>query len=172
MTVKAHVAAISVLGVWLAFLTSRQTALYPTVAQPATELVPIWLVLGAVIVAVIGRLLARSTRVVVACMTVLVCGAALVAAQLGTPLANASGDVVGGDYCGDFCRTAIMGRFLWFFGWPLLTATGLVLLGRRDRLAVGGVVERIAWTRAWASATLLLGLVAAAVWWGIILPKG
>jgi hypothetical protein len=79
---------------------------------------------------------------------------------------------VGGDYCGDFCRTAIMGRFLSFFGWPLLTAIGLVLLGRRDRRAAGGAAERAIWTRAWATATLVLGLLASAVWWWIILPEG
>ena len=156
----------------MALLTSRQTALFPTVARPAVELVPIWLALGAVVVGVVGRRFAPSTSVAVVCMAVLVCGAALTAAQLGAPLANASGDVVGGDYCGDQCRTAIMGRFLWFFGWPVLTATGLVLLGRRDRLATGGVVERTVWTRAWASSTLVLGLIASVVWWRIILPKG
>lgn len=162
----------SVLGVWLAFLTSRQTALYPTVAQPATELVPITLALGAIVTAVVGRLFASSTTVAVVSMAFLSCGAALVAAQLGAPLANASGGEVGGDYCGDFCRTAIMGRFVSFFGWPPLTAIGLVLLGRRDRLAAGGGAERATWTRAWATATLVLGLLTSVVWWQIILPQG
>lgn len=73
---------------------------------------------------------------------------------VGAPLANASEGAVGGDYCGDLCRTAIM---------------GLVLLGRRDRPAVGGDAERASWTRAWAVATLVLGLLASAVWWRIIL---
>ena len=164
--------ASSALVVWLALLTSRQTALYPTVAQPAAELVPISLALGAIVVAVVGHLVASSTRVAVVCMAVLSCGAALVAAQLGAPLANASAGEVGGDYCGDFCRTAIMGRFLSFFGWPLLSAIGLVLLGRRDRRAAGGGAERAIWTRAWATATLVLGLLASAVWWRIILPEG
>lgn len=164
--------ASSVLVVWLAFLTSRQTALYPTVAQPAAELAPIPLALVAIVAAVIGRLLASSTSVAVVCMAVLSCGAALVAAQLGAPLANASDGVIGGDYCGDVCRSAIMGRFISFFGWPLLTAFGLVLLGRRDRLVAGGGAERATWTRAWAIATLILGLLASAVWWRIILPEG
>jgi hypothetical protein len=162
----------SVLVVWLAFLSSRQTALYPTVAQPAVELVPIPLAFGAIIVAFVGRLLAWSTSVAVVWMAVLSCGAALVAAQLGAPLSNASDGVVGGDYCGDFCRSAIMGRFISFFGWPLLTASGLILLGRRDRLVAGGGAEHAAWTRAWAAATLVLGLLASAVWWRVILPEG
>ena len=108
--------ASSVLVVWLAYLTSRQTALYPTVAGPAAELVPMSLALGAIVVAIVGRLFTSSTSVAAVCMAVLVCSAALVAAQLGGPLANASGATVGGDYCGDFCRTAIMGRFVSFFG--------------------------------------------------------
>jgi hypothetical protein len=99
-------------------------------------------------------------------------GAALLAVQLGAPLANASGGEVGGDYCGDFCRTAIMGRFLSFFGWPVLTAIWLVLLGRRDRRAAGGGAGRASWTRVWATATLVLGLLVSAVWWRIILAKG
>lgn len=164
--------ASSVLVVWLAYLTSRQTALYPTVAGPAAELVPMSLALGAIVVAIVGRLVTSSTSVAAVCMAVLVCSAALVAAQLGGPLANASGATVGGDYCGDFCRTAIMGRFVSFFGWPLLTAIGLVLLGRRDRRAAGGGAERASWTRAWATATLVFGLLAAVVWWRIILPEG
>ena len=164
--------ASSVLVVWLAYLTSRQTALYPTVAGPAAELVPIPLALGAIVVAIVGRLFTSPTSVAVVCMAVLACDAALVAAQLGAPLANASGGTVGGDYCGDFCRTAIMGRFISFFGWPILTSIGLVLLGRRDRRAAGGGAARASWTRGWATATLVLGLLAAAVWWRIILPEG
>jgi hypothetical protein len=164
--------ASSVLAVWLALLTSRQTALYPTVPQPAVELVPIALAIGAIVVAAVGRLFAPSTGVAVVLMAILSCGAALVAAQLGAPLANASGGEVGGDYCGDFCRTAIMGRFVSFFGWPVLTAIGLVLLSRRDPLTASGGAVRATWTRAWATATLALGLLASAVWWRIILPKG
>jgi hypothetical protein len=162
----------SALGIWLTFLTSRQTALYPTVAHPATELVPTSLTLLVVAVAVAGRRLASTTSVAVVCMAVLSCGAALAAAQLGAPLANASEGAVGGDYCGDFCRGAIMGRFISFAGWPLLTAIGLVLLGRRDPLIVGDGTERAAWTRAWAIATLVLGLLASAIWWRVILPRG
>jgi hypothetical protein len=171
MRFKAQLGASSVLGVWLALLASRQTALYPTVQDPATELIPTMVTLGVIVVALVGRLLAPSTSVAVVCMAIISCGAALMAAQLGAPLANASGDVVGGDYCGDLCRTAILGRFLWFFGWPLLTATVLVLLGRSDGRAVGGL-DRVIWTRAWASATLVLGLIGSAVWWRIILPNG
>jgi hypothetical protein len=65
-----------------------------------------------------------------------------------------------------------MGRLVSFFGWPLLTAIGLVLLGRRDRRASEGGAERAAWTRAWATAALVIGLPAAAVWWRMILPEG
>jgi hypothetical protein len=162
----------SMLAAWLAFLTSRQTALYPTVAQPAAELVPISLALGAIFVAVIGRVFASSTSMAFLCIVVLCCGAALVAAQLGAPLANASGGEVGGDYCGDFCRSAIVARFVSFFGWPLLTASGLVLLGRRDRRTAGGGAERADWTRAWATSTLVLGLLTSVIWWRIILPEG
>ncbi len=164
--------ASSILAIWLAFLTSRQTALYPTVSQPAVELVPTSLALGAIILAVVGRLVAPSTSVAVACMAVISCSAALLAAQLGTPLANASDGVIGGDYCGDFCRTAIMGRFVSFFGWPILTAIGLVLLDRRDRVDSENRAQRASWTGAWATSTLVLGLLFSAVWWRIILPVG
>jgi hypothetical protein len=77
--------ASSVLVVWLALLTSRQTALYPTVAQPAAELVPISVTIGAIVAAAVGPLVASSTSVAVVCMAVLSYGAALVAAQLGAP---------------------------------------------------------------------------------------
>ena len=165
-------AASSIVAIGLAFLTSRQTALYPTVAQPAVELVPASLAFGAVALAVVGRLVAPSTSVAVVCMAALSWSAALLAAQLGAPLANASDGAIGGDYCGDFCRTAIMGRFVSFFGWPILTAISLVLLGRRDRLEPDDGGERASWTRAWATATLVLGFLFAAIWWRIILPGG
>jgi hypothetical protein len=162
----------SVLGAWLTLLTRRQTALYPTVAEPATELVPASIVLVVIGLAVVGRLLARSTSVVVVSMAFLVGGTALLAAQLGAPLANALEGQVGGDYCGDFCRTAIMARFGSFFAWPPLAAAGLIVLGRWDRHDLAERAERASWTRAWATVTLVFGLLASVVWWRTILPEG
>jgi hypothetical protein len=171
-TLLRVVAAGAVLVVWLAYLASRQTALYPTIADPATEIAPGLVVLAAIAAAVVGRLLATSTLAIVATLAVMTGGIALLAAQLGSPLANASGGVTGGDYCGDQCRGAIAVRFVSFFGWPILTSIGLVLLGRQDRAVGGDRGSRAAWTRAWSLATLAIGLPAAAVWWQIILPKG
>lgn len=164
--------ASATLALWLALLTSRQTALYPTVAEPAVEFLPAWFVLGAIALAVVGRVFAGSTIVAVVCMAVLTCGIGLLAAQLGAPLANASEGQVGGGYCGDFCRTAIMGRFVAYFGWPPLAAILLVLLARLDRSNGPTHDDRAGWSRAWATAVLVLGSIASAVWWGVILPNG
>lgn len=169
MTPRALISANVVLGAWLAFLGSRQTPLYPTIAHPATELLPVELMVGVVVVAAVGRLLARSTIPAVLCMLVTMSGIASLAAQLGSPLANASGGVVGGDYCGDFCRTAIAFRFVTFFLWPFVGATLLVLLGRRDT-GTEAAIDRSRWTRALAKWSLLLGLVSSAAWWRIVLP--
>jgi len=65
-----------------------------------------------------------------------------------------------------------MGRFVSFFGWPILTAIGLVLLSRRNRMKAEGGSDCPSWTRAWATATLVLGLFASVIWRRIILPEG
>lgn len=84
-----------------------------------------------------------------------------------SPLANASGD-----YCGDFCRSAIMGRFLAFFGWPSVTAVGLAIFGRWERRRPEfGSAERAAWSWTWAVVTIVLATVAADAGWRIILLR-
>lgn len=166
--VRWLVAAV-LLGAWLVLLTSRQTALYPTFAPPGPELLPVPITV-AVLVASVALRAARPTIVTHVVFLAVTSGVvALLAAHLGSPLANASGN-----YCGDFCRSAIMGRFLAFFGWPLLTSGGLLVLAHREaRLPAGReAMERAAWSRAWAGVTLVVGLCAAVAWWRIILPNG
>lgn len=157
-----------VLGPWLLLLTSRQVALYPAVGGPGSPLFPVPIVVGVAALFVALRAVRPTTTTHVAFLAVLTCAVALLAAHLGSPLANASGD-----YCGDFCRSSIMGRFVAFFGWPVVTAGALAVLARREnRGQVPGREVRAAWSRAWAWVTLVLGLVAAAAWWRIILPNG
>jgi len=161
--------AAALLGPWLLFLTTRQTALYPPAPTPAVELVPTAVTIGAIIVAVALRLALPGTLVHGLFLTVLTGGVALGAAQLGIPLANAAAD-----YCGDFCRSAIFGRFLTFFGWPIATSLAIGALARREARppADAGSLERAAWSRAFAAVVLFLGLGAGTLWWGIILPNG
>jgi hypothetical protein len=158
---------VAVVGLWLLFLTSRQVALFPPATAPAPELVPGPLVIGVLAAALGLRLLRPSIASHLVLVGLAVCAAALFAAQLGSPFANATGD-----YCGDLCRTAIMGRFATFFGWPIVVAGSLAALGRLGRGPLSEKVERVAWTRPWAVATLTLGLVASVVWWRIVLPNG
>jgi hypothetical protein len=160
-------APIAVLGPWLLLLTSRQVALYPPASAPATELLPGPVALALLAAVVVLRLLVTSTVTHVVLLATTVCCAALFAAQLGTPLANASGD-----YCGDLCRTAIAGRFATFFGWPIVVAGLVAAAGRRKDGSTIGSAELAAWTRPWAFATLVLGLLASVAWWRIVLPGG
>ena len=66
-----------------------------------------------------------------------------------------------------------MGRFVLFFGWPVVTAGFFAVLARTERRqSEPGSSERAAWSSAWAGMTLILGLAAAIAWWRIILPNG
>ncbi len=159
---------LALVGGWLVFLTARQVELFPPAAEPATELVPASLVGGLVAVVTVVRVARPSLGTHIGFLTAVTVGLALLAAQLGQPLANATAD-----YCGDQCRTAIIGRFVAFFGWPILAAVALWLVVRSERRdANRPAVERAAWTRAWAIVTLVAGSVAGVAWWRIILPNG
>jgi hypothetical protein len=151
----------------LLLITTRQTELFDGAGggDPGPELLPVPIVLGAMATAVIARLLAPSSLAHNACLAIVVCGVATLAASLGVPFANATAD-----YCGDFCRTAIMGRFGAFFGWPAVTALALWLVSRSEgaRESPGSAVWP-GWTRAWILPTLILGLMAAVLWWWIVL---
>ena len=161
------VPAVLVSG-WLVLITSRQVALFPPAGAPAGELLPTSLVGGLVAVATAVRVGRPSLLTHLGFLAAFTFGLALLAAQLGQPLANATAD-----YCGDQCRTAIMGRFVAFFGWPILAAVALWLVVRSERRDPGArAVERAAWTRTWAIVTLVAGMVAAVAWWRIILPNG
>jgi hypothetical protein len=162
--------AAALLAPWLIFLTARQTALYPPSPTPATELVSLPVAVAVVMLSAAVLWLARPGPLVHAVLlTVLTGGIALVGAQLGSPLANATAD-----YCADFCRSAIFGRFLTFFGWPLAAALGVAALALREARAPSAVasLSRVAWSRAFAVVTLVLGYVASIAWWGIVLPTG
>lgn len=160
--------AAAILGSWLLLLTSQQVALYPTSSPPEPFPLPAPVVVGAVLAAGVLRVVRRTTLVHVTFLAVFVCGVALLAAHLGSPLANAAGD-----YCGDFCRSAIMGRFLVFFGWPIVTAVGLAIFGRWERRRPEfESAERAAWSSTWAVVTVVLGTIAGVAWWRIILPNG
>jgi hypothetical protein len=160
--------AVLILGPWLLLLTNLQTALYPLESPPTPSPVPAPLVAGAIIVTGWLRVQRRTTPAHLLFLVVLVCGVAFLAAHVGSPLANASGE-----YCGDFCRTAIMGRFLAFFGWPILVAAGLAVLGRLERSRPeAGASERASWSWAWGAVALVLGTLASIAWWRIILPNG
>lgn len=159
---------MALLGTWLLFLTTRQVALFPRLGPPLepTPVVPI--AIATTMLALVVRLWRPSTVTHVAMLALITGSIALWAAQLETPLANATTD-----YCGDFCRTAIIGRAATFFGWPIVTAGALWVLARleaRNKTTAG--VERAEWTRAWAGTSLILGLAASVAWWTIILPDG
>jgi hypothetical protein len=165
--VRAVVAA-AILGPWLILITMRQTALYDGSGggPPGRELVAAPITLAVMAAALVVRVLRPSVPVHVVCLAVLVCGLALLAAQLGSPFANATAE-----YCGDYCRTAILARFLSFAGWPLLGAAGLLAAWAWESRRPGpGAVERARWSHAWIYPTLILGLIGSATWWGIILP--
>lgn len=153
---------------WLIVITSRQVALFPPAATPASELLSISLIGGLVAAAAAIRVARPSLATHVGLLLAMTFGLALLAAQLGQPLANATAD-----YCGDLCRTAIMGRFVAFFGWPVLAAIVLWAIARSEsRAPAEPAAERAAWTRSWAVMTLAAGIGFAVVWWQIILPNG
>lgn len=164
---RALVAA-AVLAAWLLLITTRQTALYRGNGggPPGSELLPLAVVLAAMAIAVAARFGRPSVTTHLIGIASVVGGLALLAANLGVPFANASAT-----YCGDFCRTAIMGRFVAFFGWPLLAALGLALAWRLERSgATDEAMRRAAWSKAWIFPTLIVGLLAALAWWRIVLP--
>jgi hypothetical protein len=162
------VVAALVLGPWLLFLTSLQVPLYPADGAPPPSPIPTLAVVVAVGASAVMRALVPTTRLHVLFLAVTTCGVATLAAHIGDPLANATAT-----YCGDLCRTAIMFRFVAFFGWSVVMAAGLALLARWERSGGrAGSGIRVAWSLAWASAVLVLGLPAAVAWWRIILPSG
>lgn len=154
---------VAILVPWLALLTTRQVALFPPADQPPVPLP--FAVTAGVAVGAVAALVLRWVRPTAAthvlALAVLTCGVSLAAAQIGEPLANATDD-----YCGDFCRNAILGRFLSFFGWPVVTAVALAGVARFE------AAEWSSWTWPWATVTLLAGLAVAVAWWRIILPNG
>jgi len=152
----------------LILITSRQVALFPPDATRGSELLP-WPLMGGLVAVAVGFRVERpSLATHLALLMALTFGLALLGAQLGQPLANATAD-----YCGDLCRTAIIGRFVAFFGWPVLAAIALWAIARSEARTAGeAAAERASWTRSWAVVTLLMGVVAAIAWWRIILPNG
>jgi hypothetical protein len=163
---RALVAA-GILAPWLVVITSRQVPLYRGVGggPPGEELVP-WQIALVVVAAALGLRVARPTAATHAvALAVGICSLALLAASLGTPFANATAD-----YCGDSCRTAIMGRMVAFFGWPILGTLMLIAAHRSDRrTATPAALDRAAWSAAWIAPTAIFGLVAAAAWARIVL---
>ena len=160
--------ASGVLGVWLLVIASRQVALYAGAGggPPGDELLPVPVTGSAMLLALAARIARPSVLTHVACIVALVCGLALLGASLGSPFANATAT-----YCGDFCRDAIMGRFIAFFGWPIVSAFALYVAWRWERASHRpGSVEQAAWSRAWILPTLVLGLAAALLWWHALLP--
>jgi hypothetical protein len=160
--------ATVLLGAWLLLITSRQLALFPRSAAFPAELLPPPIVVGLILVAAAVRAVRPSLVSHVAFLVAFSFGLALLGSQLGQPLANSTAD-----YCGDQCRTAILGRFVTFFGWPILAALALAILARREaRSPAAAARERAAWSWAWAAAALVGGIAAAVVWGRIILPNG
>jgi hypothetical protein len=165
--VRALVAA-AILGPWLFLITTRQTALYDGAGggPPGPELIGTPITMVAMAAALALRVLRPSVLTHVVCLAVLIGGLALLAANLGSPFANATAD-----YCGDFCRDAIMYRFLAFFGWPLLGAACLAIAWRWERRRPElGASQRALWSHAWIYPTVVLGAIAPTAWWRIILP--
>ena len=159
---------IAVLGPWLLLIAWQQTALHSGAGggPPGRELLPMPVTLAAMAFAVALRVTRASVAAHVACLVVVVCGLALLAASLGTPFANATDT-----YCGDFCRNAILARMVAFFGWPLIAAAGLTIVARADRAKEEAAArDRAAWSQAWIFPTLILGLAAAVAWSRIVLP--
>lgn len=153
---------------WLILITSRQVALFPPAATPASELLPLSLIGGLIAVAAGVRVERPSLATHLALLAALTFGLALLGAQLGQPLANATAD-----YCGDLCRSAIIFRFVAFFGWPILAAIAFWAIARSEgRSTSEAAAARASWTRSWAMVTLVTGIAAAIAWWRIILPNG
>lgn len=159
---------IVLVGGWLIAITSRQVALFPPAPTLPSELVPIPIAVGLLALASAFRVARPVVAAHVAFLVGLTFCLALLAAQIGQPLANATADE-----CGDQCRSAIFSRFIGFFGWPVLAGIVLVVLARAEARAPDPTAaERAAWTQSWAVITFLTGMTAAVAWWRIILPNG
>jgi hypothetical protein len=161
-------AAAAILGSWLLLLTSWQVALYPTgETLPTARMpaLPVVVVMGA---AVLARVRWPSTLTHLLALAIFVGGVAALAANPGSPLPSAVGDL-----CSASCRDGIAGRFINFYGWPIAVFAVLGWRARIERESPDPVSRACwTWTWAWAIAALVLGLWAALVWWQIILPKG
>ena len=164
---KRSLGAVAILAPWLLLISSRQVQLYAGEGggPPRPELLPMPVVLAAIAVALILPRIRPSVAIHVACLAVAVSGVALLAASLGTPFADATAE-----YCGDLCRTQIMFRTAAFVGWPALASAGLALQARADLRAPDALgLERAEWSRAWVAPTLILGYLASATWWQLVL---
>lgn len=155
------------LGGWLLLITLFQRPLQAGAGGglPGPELLPPTATLGAMALAVVIRVLRPSVATHLVCLAVVVGGIALLAANLGTPFANATAT-----YCGDFCRSEIILRMLGWIGWPPLVALGLWVATRLERRRSEAAAERAAWTRAWIWPVLIVGWAASIAWWRIVLP--
>lgn len=163
-TLLDWVPPVVVVGTWLGMLTILQVALFPRAPRLSAP-VDLGLPLVLAVLAVGIRLLAPgvvSQHLAIGGVVALV---AVLSAQVAIPLANATDT-----YCGDFCRTAIIGRGAVFVGWPVATAGVLAIVARLERRRGQPRLAGIA--VAWAGTTLVLGLVAAWAWWQAILPNG
>jgi hypothetical protein len=161
-------AAAAILGPWLLLLTSWQVALYPIGETLPTARLPSWPMLVAMGAAVLIRVRWPLTLTHVLALAVLVGGVAALAANPGSPISGAVGDL-----CGPSCRNDILGRFISFYGWPIGVFVGLGWRARIERRSPDPVSRAgWTWTCAWAIAALALGLWAAGEWWRIILPEG
>jgi hypothetical protein len=156
----AALVPIAILAPWLALITSAQRALFPRTADLPVE-PPILLFAVAAVAALAVRVVVPSVRSHSVALATVTAAVSLAAAKIGAPLANATVD-----YCGDQCRTAIIGRAASFFGWPIALAAIVALSARADS------PDRATWSRRWAVTTLVLGELAAIVWWRTILPNG
>ena len=163
------VAAV-ILGPWLYLITTRQVALYDGAgggpAGPELISTPFTIALMAAAGAL--RVLRPSVATHVVCLAVLIGGLALLAAHLGSPFANATAD-----YCGDLCRSAIVGRLS-----PSRSSVGRSSARPASRSPGDGSADDpsrrplsgLFGTDAWIYPTLVLGTVASIAWWRITLP--
>jgi hypothetical protein len=147
------------LAAWLLLIALQLRPLYDGAGggPPGPQLLPPVITLGAIGLATLVHLARPSVAMHLGWLAVTVGGVALLAADLGSPFANATET-----YCGDFCRTAIMTRFAAYFCWPLVVALGLFLIARHQAAALAG------WTRAWIVPVVGVGTGGSVIWWRIV----
>jgi hypothetical protein len=147
------------LGAWLLLIAQQLRPLYDGAGggPPGPQLLPPVIALAAIGLATAVRLAKPSRGSHLVWLAVIVGGVSLLAADLGSPFANATET-----YCGDFCRTAIMTRLAAYFAWPLVVAFGLFVIARYQ------VAHLAVWTRAWIVPVLAVGLVGSVIWWRIV----